>query len=113
MNSTHEQLEAHLATLKLAFFREHYQEVMQQAAKKQWTPEDILLRLAEGEAQQRADRACQRRIKAARFPFLKSLDDFDWSWPKKDQSRPNPAPLPSGLGPCPWQSLLPRRRRAG
>ena len=83
MNSTHEQLNAQFATLKLAFFKEHYQEVIQQAAKKQWTPEDILLRLAEGEAQQRSDRTCQRRIKAARFPFVKSLDNFDWSWPKK------------------------------
>jgi DNA replication protein DnaC len=83
MNTTHDQLDAHLQSLKLAFIREHYPEVLQQAAQKQWTPEDILLHLVEGEAHQRADHACQRRLKAAHFPFVKSLDDFDWSWPKK------------------------------
>lgn len=83
MNTTHDQIDAHLQSLKLAFIREHYPEVLHQAAQKKWTPEDILLHLVEGEAHQRADRACQRRLKAARFPFVKSLDDFDWSWPKK------------------------------
>lgn len=83
MNPISEQLNTHFDTMKLHFFRDHYQEVVQQAAKKQWTPEEVLLRLAEGEAQQRSDRACQRRIEAAHFPFLKSLDDFDWAWPRK------------------------------
>jgi len=57
MNTTHDQLDAHLQSLKLAFIREHYPEVLHQAAQKKWTPEDILLHLVEGEAHQRADRA--------------------------------------------------------
>src|SRR3984893_14043910 len=31
----------------------------------------------------RENRSIERRIKNARFPVLKSLDDFQWSWPKK------------------------------
>jgi hypothetical protein len=31
----------------------------------------------------RENRSIERRIKNARFPVLKSLDDFQWNWPKK------------------------------
>jgi DNA replication protein DnaC len=31
----------------------------------------------------RQDRCVARRIAAARFPVLKTLDQFDWNWPKK------------------------------
>ena len=37
----------------------------------------------EGEASLRQDRAVQRRIKLARFPTLKTLEQFNWTWPKK------------------------------
>ena len=35
------------------------------------------------EANQRKDRATQRRIRAARFPQIKTLEQFKWNWPKK------------------------------
>jgi DNA replication protein DnaC len=44
---------------------------------------DYLARLIEGEAQRRQELAIQRRIAAARFPCIKTLDQFDWNWPKK------------------------------
>lgn len=31
----------------------------------------------------RRDRSTQRRIRMARFPVIKTLDQFDWTWPKK------------------------------
>ena len=31
----------------------------------------------------RENRSIERRIKHARFPVLKSLEDFQWSWPRK------------------------------
>jgi len=83
MKTNPETLRAQFERLQLAFMREHYAEVLQQAAQHQWTPEEILERLLTGEIQRRDDRALQRRIKVARFPFIKTLDDFDWSWPKK------------------------------
>ena len=42
-----------------------------------------LSRLVEGEALRRKDRATQRRIQVARFPVIKSLEQFNWTWPKK------------------------------
>ena len=83
MKTTPETLRAQFERLPLVFMREHYAEGLQQAAQEQWTPEEILERLLAGEIQRREDRALQRRLKAARFPFVKTLDDFDWSGPKK------------------------------
>lgn len=76
-------LVSHLIYLKLAFFREHHQSLAKEAAEKNWTQLDFLSRLVEGEALQRKDRATQRRIVAARFPVLKTLEQFNWTWPKK------------------------------
>jgi len=53
------------------------------AAKGKWTYMDFLAGLAEGESHQRMDRATRRRIAAARFPVVKTLEAFDWSWPKE------------------------------
>jgi DNA replication protein DnaC len=78
-----ETLLAHLRYLKLACFREHHQALAREAAEKNWTPLDLLGRLVEGEALQRQDRATQRRLQAAHFPVIKTLEQFDWSWPKK------------------------------
>jgi DNA replication protein DnaC len=44
---------------------------------------DFLARLVEGEAVLRQDHACQRRIRQARFPVLKTLEQFDFTWPTK------------------------------
>jgi DNA replication protein DnaC len=69
--------------LKLSYFREFHQSLAQEAATKNWTPLDFLSRLVEGETLRRKDHATQRRIKAARFPIVKTLEQFNWTWPKK------------------------------
>jgi DNA replication protein DnaC len=74
---------AYLAALHLHFIREHYQALANEAAAQQWPHLDYLARLIEGEAQRREQRAIERRIKEARFPVRKTLDEFQWSWPKK------------------------------
>ena len=76
-------LDEQLQTLQLVFIREHYVALAPQAAAEQWPPVDYLARLIEGELQRRQDRALQRRLKAARFPLLKTLEQFQWQWPKK------------------------------
>ena len=47
------------------------------------TTVSVLERLIEGEASLRRDRFIERRIRLAQFPVKKTLDSFDWSWPKK------------------------------
>jgi len=78
-----DQLVTHLLYLKLSYFQEHHQALAQEAVEKNWTQLDFLSRLAEGEALRRKDRATQRRVQAARFPVIKTLEQFNWAWPKK------------------------------
>ena len=69
--------------LRLNFFHENYAELARLAAEKSWSHLDFLSKLIDGEAQQRQDHARQRRTRAARFPVLKSLQQFDFTWPAK------------------------------
>ena len=73
----------YLLYLKLSYFQEHHQSLAKEAVEKNWTQLDFLSRLVEGEALRRKDRATQRRIQAARFPVVKTLEQFNWTWPKK------------------------------
>ena len=76
-------LRQQLSYLKLHFSQEHFEVLAQQAALKQWSHLDFLGRLLEGETHLRQDRATQRRIQQARFPVIKILEQFDFTWPAK------------------------------
>lgn len=77
------RLRQQLQYLKLSSFLQHYDATANQAAQRQWTHTHYLAQLTEAEVNLRRDRSIQRRIKLARFPVLKTLDDFDWNWPSK------------------------------
>lgn len=81
-HSHHQQIQQSLQTLKLPWMREHYEALHAQALKKQTSSLEYLHELLVGEAQARAERSTERRITAARFPVLKTLDNFDWQWPQ-------------------------------
>jgi len=72
-----------LQLLKLTSILEHFEELAQKAAAEQWSHVDFLARLVEGEAALHQDRARQRRIQQAHFPVLKTLEQFDFTWPTK------------------------------
>jgi len=72
------QLREQLGYLKLQFIQEHFDELARQAALSQWSHVEFLTRLIEGENAQRQDRARERRIKLARFPVIKTLEQFDY-----------------------------------
>ena len=74
-------VDRHLHDLKLAFIAEHYGELAQQAAHKQCSHIEYLGQLVEGEALLRRDRATKNRIRMARFPVIKTLEQFRWDWP--------------------------------
>jgi DNA replication protein DnaC len=78
-----DDLSRQLQLLKLPFIMEHFEELAQKAGSQQWSHVEFLTRLIEGEAALRQDHACQRRIKNARFPVLKTLQQFDFTWPTK------------------------------
>lgn len=83
MNPEEQRLTQQLAQLHLSFIRENYPALADQAAGEQWTPLQYLARLIEGESQRRHERHIARRLAAARFPVVKTLDQFNWTWPKK------------------------------
>jgi DNA replication protein DnaC len=76
-------MDHHLTYLKLPFIAAQYAELAKQAAPKEWSHVDYLARLMEGEADVRRDRATKSRIRLARFPVIKTLDQFRWDWPTR------------------------------
>ena len=76
-------LDEKLNYLKLSYMRENYESLAKKAAQKQWTHVNYLTELTIAEANLKKDRATQRRIRAARFPQIKTLEQFKWSWPQK------------------------------
>ena len=71
-------LEHHLKELKLPTFLREYRKLAAQCAAEGVDHPDYLLRLAELELIDRHQRMVERRIRAARFPAVKSLDTFDF-----------------------------------
>jgi DNA replication protein DnaC len=82
-NSGADPLRERLAAMSLPFMLEHHQELAHTAADKNWSHIDYLAELINGEAAWREDRSVKRRIKLARFPVHKTMDQFDWNWPTK------------------------------
>jgi DNA replication protein DnaC len=77
------QLDVQLQRLHLQYIQSHYQTLAGKAAEQQRSYLDYLAQLVEGEFTTREMRSIERRIKNARFPVRKTLDDFQWSWSKK------------------------------
>ena len=68
----------HLKALKLPTFLREYDKVARQCAAEGVDHARFLLRLSELELIDRERRMVERRIKAARFPAVKSLESFDF-----------------------------------
>ena len=71
-------LEHHLKELKLPSFLREYGKMAAQCAAEGVDHPKYLFRLAELELIDRHQRMVQRRVRAARFPAVKSLDTFDF-----------------------------------
>jgi DNA replication protein DnaC len=69
----------HLKTLKLPTFLREYDKLARRCASEGTDHVRYLLRLTELELIDRERRMVERRIKAARFPTVKSLDSFKFS----------------------------------
>ena len=71
-------LSHYLKTLKLPTFQREYQKLARLCATEGVDHVGYLTQLAEREMIERDRRKVERRIKAARFPVVKSLDSFDF-----------------------------------
>jgi len=72
-------LSHHLRQLKLPTFLREYEKVAAEAAREGLDHVRFLLRLVELELIDRERRMVERRIRAARFPAVKSFDTFDFT----------------------------------
>lgn len=79
----HEKLLADLAELKLHRIAEVYQEVLDEAARKQSSMLDMLITLVGEELAFRRQGALQRRIHRARLPRRKTLQEYKFDFPKR------------------------------
>jgi len=72
-------LKHYLKTLRLPTMAREYDKVAAACQADRADYATYLLRLVEREVHDREARAAQRRVKAARFPVVKTLDTFDFA----------------------------------
>lgn len=72
-----------LHKLNLATMAQQYEPLAQDAAREHLGHVEYLQRLADAELAARHGRSVERRIQRARFPTLKTLEQFQWSWPAR------------------------------
>ena len=72
-------LDVYLKQLRLPTFLKNHQKFAQDAVENNYDFAEFLQALAEEEVQQREQNRLLRRIKAARFPVMHELADFDFS----------------------------------
>ena len=71
-------LQQYSKQLRMPRLGRDYARFAREAADNDWTYADFLQRLLEEELRCRQDSVAQRRLKEARFPDIKSLDQVDW-----------------------------------
>lgn len=72
-----------LKYLKLGYTGRHHPEQTAEAAAQGWSHAAFLRHLIQAETDDRQQRAHERRLLAARFPVKKTLDQFQWDWPRQ------------------------------
>lgn len=83
-----EQTLEHLKSLRLYKMAERLEGVLEEASKGEWSYADTIGRLVEEQALAKRDRGIQMRTALARFPYLKTLESFDFKFqPSIDQKR--------------------------
>jgi len=53
------------------------------ATKGRWSPHMLLEQLVQAEAEERARRSLEKRLRLAAIRSFKPMSDFDWTWPTK------------------------------
>jgi len=69
--------------LRLKFMLENYRGMADEAGKKNLSHQEYFENLVQGETDLRWDNSINRRITMARFPVIKTLEQFQWNWPRK------------------------------
>jgi DNA replication protein DnaC len=90
-----ERLQEHLQRLRLFKSRERLEALLQEAATKDLSFADFLDQVLSEEVAAKTAKHVTMRTSLARFPFVKGLDAFDWTYqPSLDRKQVQ------GLGTC-------------
>lgn len=73
------ELNANLKALNLSTMARNLEVAVRQARESGLAYDDFLLELTAAELQARADNSLHRRVREAKFPFLKPVEAFDLS----------------------------------
>jgi DNA replication protein DnaC len=82
-----DDLKDKLKQLKLPYMSENYKSAAQSASKSNLSHQQFLRRLVDHELAGKRERLVAIRIKQARFPVIKTLDGFDFAFPKRINKR--------------------------
>jgi DNA replication protein DnaC len=77
------KLNENLKYLKLNCILDTYEKAAKLAVKNQFDPIDFLAELINAQVQERQLRASERRLRLAKLPVLKTLDQYNFTYPKK------------------------------
>ena len=80
MSTTYQQLNTSLDTLKLFQMKEHLEEVSNFVSQNKLSFSDGLLKLCNYEIDHKTEVASKSMIKAAEFPFVKTIEDYDFEF---------------------------------
>ncbi|MEE1257713.1 MAG: IS21-like element helper ATPase IstB [Lachnospiraceae bacterium] len=80
MSTTYQQLNTSLDTLKLFQMKEHLEEVSNFVSQNKLSFSDGLLKLCNYEIDHKTEVASKSMIKAAAFPFVKTIEDYDFEF---------------------------------
>jgi DNA replication protein DnaC len=79
MSIDHERLEGMLTRLKLTAIRERLDTLLDEAARRELTLREALAYLCEQEVAHKEQRRIQMGLSIARFPYLRTLEDFEFA----------------------------------
>lgn len=77
MNKTVSELQQYFRQLRLAETAEELPQLLRAAEQASWTYLEFLEQITAFEIQKREDKSIERRMKWARFPYLKTLKEFN------------------------------------
>jgi DNA replication protein DnaC len=80
MNEINKNIESHLKYLKLSGIMPVYEELSLKATKSKLLYEEYLLLLLEEEIKRKQDASVKSKIISAKFPFVKTIEEFDFSF---------------------------------
>jgi len=80
VDAVYERVQTTLRTLQLPSMAQSLDDLTKQAVALNWSPLEFLDHLSQVELTARYERDVQRRLRLARFPFFKTIDQFDFSF---------------------------------